>query len=93
MWSDQVDQANELAERERAAMAQVRKPTLTRTGACHSCGEAVDPASLFAMLAAETYGSCSSGTPSLVAARDKRKPGKYFLLAGLFSLLWIILAG
>lgn len=47
MWSDQVDQANELAERERAAMAQVRKPVLPRIGVCHACGEVVGPASLF----------------------------------------------
>ncbi len=47
MWTDQVDQANELAERERTAMAQVRKPVLPRTGTCHACGEDVSPEALF----------------------------------------------
>ena len=47
MWTDQVDQANELAERERAAMSLVRKPVLARTGACHACGERVAPEALY----------------------------------------------
>ena len=37
MWTDQVDQANELAERERNAASQVRVPTLPKTGKCHCC--------------------------------------------------------
>lgn len=47
MWSDQVDQANDLAERERTAMAQIRKPVLPRTGTCHACGEDVSQEALF----------------------------------------------
>ncbi len=41
MWTDQIDQANELAERERTAAAALRKPTLPKTGKCHWCGECV----------------------------------------------------
>jgi len=47
MWTDQVDQANDLAQRERDAMAQMRKPTLARIGRCHACHAAVVPEALF----------------------------------------------
>lgn len=47
MWTDQVDQANDLAQRERDAMAQMRKPTLPRIGRCHACNATVPPEALF----------------------------------------------
>lgn len=47
MWTDQIDQANELADREREAMAKVRKPVMQKTGRCRECGEPVGDEDLF----------------------------------------------
>ncbi len=47
MWSDQVDQANDLAEIERIEAMKMRKPVPVRTGVCHDCGEPVQHQALF----------------------------------------------
>lgn len=47
MWTDQIDQANELAGREREAMAKVRKPVMQKTGRRRECGEPVGDEGLF----------------------------------------------
>lgn len=64
MWTDQVDQANELAERERAVAAVLRKPTLPKTGKCHCCGEPVPDFAQF----------CGLVCRSEYEAQEKRQP-------------------
>lgn len=47
MWTDQLDQAAELEERERVAMIKKRKPEETRTGHCKFCEEPIEKGHLF----------------------------------------------
>lgn len=63
MWTDQIDQANELAAREREAMAKVRRPTLKKIGRCHECGEVVEGDTLF----------CDAFCRDLYARKDRQR--------------------